>query len=103
MSLLAEERETIITTDDSLDVWDIYTGQRKIMTKIEKLGVEPYKVEKDEEGSIISKSYKLDFKQISFRNIREMSEEEKEKRRQIGIEAAKRNFKSKSLDTNPIN
>ncbi|HDK7195030.1 TPA: hypothetical protein PTV74_003337 [Clostridium botulinum] len=89
MSLEAVERQTIIDTDDSVGYWTIYTCQGKIMTKIEKLGVEPYQVEKDKEGNIAAKYYKLDFKQVSFRKLIKLSEEEREKRKQTMLQNKK--------------
>lgn len=86
MQLSPEERETIILTSDAEKTWDVYTCQKKIMTKLQKIGVEPYDTQYDEEGNIISARYTVDFSQISFRKKTELTEEQKEKRRQIMLQ-----------------
>lgn len=82
MQLLAEERETIINLSDVDDQWEVYTCQKRIMTKLKKIGVEPYKIEFNKDGSILSAKYKVDYAQISFRKKIQLTEEQKEKRRQ---------------------
>ena len=82
MSVTAPERETIILTSDEDSEWTVYTCQQKIMTKMKKIGAEPYKTEKDSNGNVIANYYKIDFKQVSFRSPsqkREMTEEQKQK------------------------
>ena len=78
IQLTAYERETIILTNDEDKHWDIYTCQGKIMTKLKKIGAEPYDVVKDEEGRVIEARYRLDYKQVSFRKLIELSSERKE-------------------------
>lgn len=78
MNFLAEERETIILSNDSSKVWEVYTMQQKIMNKMKSIGVEPTKTEKDNEGNIISCTYIIPYKQISFRKIIELTEEQKQ-------------------------
>lgn len=79
---LPEERETIITLDDAdSKIWNVFTMQRKIIHKLDKIGAKPYKVEKDSEDNIISAEYKLNYNQISFRKIsekRELTEEQRQ-------------------------
>lgn len=62
-----EEKETIINLSDADKQWEVFTMQKKIIHKLDKLGAKPYKVEKDDEDNIISASYKLDYSQVSFR------------------------------------
>lgn len=92
MSFTGIERETIINISDEDDMWDVYTRQGKIMTKLKKIGVEPYKVEKDENGRIESAWYKLNYKQISFRKEIILTNEQKEKRR-LHMEQVRQNQK----------
>jgi hypothetical protein len=92
MSFTSIERETIINISDEDDMWDIYTRQGKIMTKLKKIGVKPYKVEKDEDERIVSAWYKLNYKQISFRKEIILTDEQKEKRR-LHMEQVRQNQK----------
>ena len=80
MDYCAEERETIILTNDSLDYWEIESFQRKICTKVRKIkNVEIIKETTTENGTVVYGKYKLSFNQLSFRNLRELSEEQSEK------------------------
>lgn len=76
MAFEKEERETHITTDDTMDYWILTTRQQKIMTKMQRIGVKPYKGVK-EDGRFIEAEYKLDIKQVSFRKLIELTEEQK--------------------------
>ncbi|MNH75636.1 hypothetical protein D3C73_278860 [compost metagenome] len=73
---LAEERETVIRSDDDCKTWTVYTLQQKVITKLKKVGAEPYKVEED--GAHYYKDLK--FNQVSFRNGKEraISEEQRQ-------------------------
>lgn len=84
----AFERETIILTSDGEKTYELYTCQQKIMNKMKKIGVKPFKIQKDDEGNIIACTYKLEYKQISFRKIVETSDETKEQRRIRGVKLA---------------
>lgn len=86
---LAEERETVIRSDDECKTWTVYTMQPTVITKLRKAGAEPYKV--DAEGAHYYKDLK--FNQVSFRSgkEREMSEQ----RRQELSERAKKNLRRK--------
>lgn len=88
MAYEKEERETHITTDDAMTTWNVFTRQGKIMRRLKKIGVEPCKVVKDEDGRIIEAEYEVDFKQINFRKKIELTEEQ----RQARVEIAKRNL-----------
>jgi hypothetical protein len=70
MSYTAAERETVIRCDDVDKIWDVYTAQQTMMTKIKRSGVEPYwtETEKNEKGEdrVIAARYKLTWRQISI-------------------------------------
>ncbi|QWU14313.1 hypothetical protein SAMN04487895_101616 [Paenibacillus sophorae] len=72
----AEERETIIRSDDDCKTWSVYTLQQTIITKLRKVGAEAYKVDSD--GGHYYKDLK--FNQVSFRTGKErnMSDEQKQ-------------------------
>ena len=78
MNYSKEERETIITTDDCMENWVIYTRQRKVMTKLLKL---PEFVEKrtehNDKNVLIELEGTIPFKCLSFRKLRVLSEEKK--------------------------
>ncbi len=93
MSYTAEERETHISTDDTMEYWDIYTTQRTMCTKIRKLkGVVILSEEITENGTAISGRYLLPLNQVSFRNKRAIDENERKKR----SDTAKKNFARKN-------
>jgi hypothetical protein len=75
--MLAEERETIIRSDDSVGVWSIYTTQQKLITRLKKANIFPIKV--DEDGTNWYEN--VPFNQVSFRaaSTRTMSVENKAK------------------------
>jgi hypothetical protein len=66
----AYERETTILGNDEDRIWEVYTAQPMIMTKLRKAGVEPYwtETEPNEKGEprIIAAKYKLEWRQISI-------------------------------------
>lgn len=86
---LAEERETVIRSDDECKSWTVYTLQQKVITKLRKVGAEPYKVDPD--GGHHYKDLK--FNQVSFRSGKErvMTEEQ----RQAASEKFKKMHKEK--------
>jgi hypothetical protein len=78
MSYTKEERETIITTDDCMENWNIYTRQRKVMTKLLKLPEFVKKrTEYNEKKVMIELEGTIPFKCVSFRKLRILSEEKK--------------------------
>lgn len=80
LSYSLAEKETIIRCDDETKQWTVYTIQSRVATKLKKLGLEPYRVDPD--GGMYFRG--LDFNQVSFRaksKKRELTEEQKEKRR----------------------
>ena len=73
-----EERETIIRTDDLQDYWEIESYQRKVCNKIRKIkNIEIILEETTENGTVVHGVYKLPFKQLSFRNLAELSEKQR--------------------------
>lgn len=79
----AEERETIIRSDDDTKTWTVYTLQQKVINKLKKVGVEPYKI--DDDGAHYYKDLK--FNQVSFRSGKERVVSEKQR------QAARERFK----------
>lgn len=89
MSYEACERETIIQTDDLSDTWNIYTRQRKLITKLSKQGYEPVKVEM-EGDVIISAEFELPVSRISFRNANAKGRQMTDEQRQAASERMKK-------------
>ena len=76
MSYSKEERETVITTDDCMDNWVIYTRQRKVMTKLLKLdSFTEKRRELSENGQMIELEGIIPFRNVSFRNLSKITEE----------------------------
>jgi hypothetical protein len=76
MSLEACERETAIHCDDETKTWSIYTRQQRVITKLKRAGIEPYKIQED--GAHWYKD--IPFERISFRSEskgRNMTEEQR--------------------------
>lgn len=74
MNYTAPERETVILSDDADNTWSICTLQQKVINKLRKAGIEPYKVT---DGTHWYKD--IPFNRVSFRNEskRVMSEEQR--------------------------
>ena len=87
-----EEKETVILSSDADNQWDIYNMQKKIINKMTRLNIQPYKTDLDEEGNIIAAYYKIPFSQLSFRKSMQLSDDQKEKKRVI-LEKARQNKK----------
>lgn len=80
MALLKEEQEICMTKLATENVWRVYTSDRRYVTKLSKIGAEPYKTEKigDEE---VGWFYEIDEKQVLLRDIpkkRILTEEQKQ-------------------------
>ena len=74
-----EEKETILTFDYQEQVWTVWTSVPSHITKLLKLKDNNFKVESvTDTGRITSIRGILKPKQISFRNIIELSEERRE-------------------------
>lgn len=63
----AEERETIVTTDDLCDDWVVWTRQKSMIRKLEKLGYTPVKVEL-EDDVVVGAEFVISNNKISFKN-----------------------------------
>lgn len=83
MSLEACERETHITISDSEDEYTVYSCQKKVISKLEKLGIQAYKVETIE-GEVVGKYFKVPYKCISFKKEYKKRELTEEERKAIG-------------------
>ena len=85
MYLLPEEKEIHISfcPADGVEEWDLYTTEGKMMRRIEKLGITAYKIEKDNDGDVVAKNYKIPFKQIQFVKERKKPQISEERRQQL--------------------
>jgi hypothetical protein len=54
-----EERETVITLDDSVTKWHVATFQQKIINRMARIGIEPYLISKHGEHR-----YRVPYKQF---------------------------------------
>lgn len=82
----AEERESYISTDDTMDSWVIFTRQKRMIALMKKRGYEPMDLEM-EDGKVIGAKFIIPINRISILNAnykgRQMTEEQK-------LEAAER-------------
>lgn len=80
-SFAAEEKETHLTFDYEKQEWIVYSNVSNHITRLLKLKNHNLEVlTVNETGTITSIAGKLEAKQVSFRNIIELTEEQKEKR-----------------------
>ena len=80
MALASEEQEILISKMRNENEFEIYISDRTYKTKIEKVGVKPYKIDKDSEGEEIAWYYRLPKNQIGFRKPpvkRELTDEQR--------------------------
>ena len=85
-----EEQETTINFSRTQDAVDVWTSDKTVMTKLDKLCITApgfYKLiaehkAQDDDGAIISKEYRIsDKRMLSFRSMkRNLTEEQKRKR-----------------------
>lgn len=76
MSFSAEERETVIISNDACDYWQIFTRQRKVATKVKKIPqVEIINEVFTDSGTIAEGTYRLPFKCVKFGALRALSPE----------------------------
>jgi hypothetical protein len=78
------EQETVITTDEIENEWNIFTRQSRVMTKLKNKGIEPYKIIISDNRTI-SAEYKLPYSLLGFRNptkVKIYSEAEKQRMRE---------------------
>lgn len=81
LTFTADEKETHLTYDYEAREWIVYSNVPEHMTRLLKLNNHNLEVlTVTETGAITSISGNLNPKQVSFRNIIELSEEEKQKR-----------------------
>ncbi len=77
----SEEKETHLTYDYEAKEWIVYSNVPEHMTKLLKLKSHNLQVVNvNETGAITSIAGKLEPKQVSFRNIIALTDEQKEKR-----------------------
>lgn len=79
MALTAEERETIVTMDDSSEKAFIYTAQRAIITKLKRNPAAELVTEGSFEGTAWAK-FRLPSKLVSLRKPMKLSDEERARR-----------------------
>ena len=66
MALLKEEQEICITKLATENVFEVYVSDKRYVTKMNKIGAVPYKVEYME-GEEVGWFYKIDEKQVLLR------------------------------------
>jgi hypothetical protein len=81
MKLSKEEKETIINFSENDDTANVYSCSKKIWNKCEKNGYDLIDTNLDSNGNIISKTYEIEKRLVSFRKPRVLSDEHKEKLR----------------------
>jgi hypothetical protein len=65
--LTPAERETVMQVDEETMEWNIWTCQRRVMTRLNNAGWEPHDLYEDD-GRILSAEYKIPFNAISIRS-----------------------------------
>jgi hypothetical protein len=88
MGFTTEEQETVITTDEVDKFWHLYTRQSRIMTKMKRAGIKPYKVT-EEDGRIIEAFYKFDYNQLSITKKKVKKELTEKQKKEIAERFAK--------------
>jgi hypothetical protein len=86
LSYSSSERETVIRSDDESKIWRIGTFQKRVISKLERIGVKPIEITKDGEHI-----YEIDFEQVSFRKKIKLSEEQKRARAERLAKGRKKN------------
>ena len=89
MQLLPEERETVIITNDSMNTYEIWTSQPKLIKKLRKLGYKEIDVEMCE-GDIVSCKFELNLSKITFKNAITKKREYTDEERKLASERMKR-------------
>ncbi len=79
ISLTPSERETTFQVDEETMEWQIYTCQRRMITKLNNAGWTPYWVYKDGKR-IVAAQYKLPFNAISVRSKAAVTKKHKGKK-----------------------
>lgn len=78
MSLSKYETETVIQFNDERDTANVYTCHKRIMTAIEKRGIQP-ECEYKNCGRVVAKSYEVPKNWIKINPPRRVSEEQRQK------------------------
>lgn len=82
---MREEKETNLVFDYEQQIWKVWTSVPSHITKLLKLKNHNLEVDSvNENGSITSIKRTLNSKQVSFRNIIEITEERREKYKERG-------------------
>ena len=91
MSVSLQEQETVINMSRDLDYADIYTSDRTVMTRLDKLAEDENcpdwsctGVQYDQNGELVAKTYRTKKSLVSYRSStpkREYTEEQMEERR----------------------
>ena len=90
-TFVREEQETNITYLYEENIWVGYTNIQSQITKLLKLKDLEFEIDSvNEKGTITSIKFKLDSKQVSYKNKREYSEEQLEEMRERGKAMHKR-------------
>lgn len=103
--LYPEERETLINIAYHAHTIEVYTTDPQIMKKLNKLSQkfpDHYQLTEelhDDNGELISQTYQMPRKLLRFSSPRFYTEEQREKMRQRGLEASKKNFSRKKGDS----
>lgn len=84
MQLLPEEKETLITKQYKDDKWDIYTTEKPMMNKLEKIGLVAYKTDIDAETKeVVAKYYTIPLNRLTFAKERKKVEMSEERKKQL--------------------
>ena len=90
-TFVREEQETNITYLYEEQIWVGYTNIQSQITKLLKLKDLEFEIDSvNEKGTITSIKFKLDSKQVSYKNKRQYSEEQLEEMREKGKAMHKR-------------
>lgn len=95
MAYEASERETIINISDLDEKWNIYTRQRKVMTKLKNAGYEPFNIEMDGD-TMVACEFEVDYNKVSFRNANTKKREMTDEQKQLAAERLRKARESKN-------
>ena len=68
------ERETIITLNSGEDTAQVYSCQPRIWNRMRKLGVDPSKIQRGQNGRIVSQTFQVPVKWVVIRKPRVLTE-----------------------------
>tara|TARA_B100000315_G_scaffold237660_1_gene254638 strand:- start:171 stop:506 length:336 start_codon:yes stop_codon:yes gene_type:complete len=75
--MIKYEKETIISFNEEEDMATIYSCSSSIWNKCKKLGLKQIDSFKDSDGNIISKTFEIEKRLVSFRKPRVLTDEQK--------------------------